>query len=84
VDWSGVAASYLPPNNPGCCCDQFFTELDLTLTALNGTVTTVSTKWCDEAIMLKMVPKPLQEFEEAFDKVCSAAALQCTSQPQPL
>ncbi len=77
VDWPSVLPTYKNPENPFCCCDQFVYDLDVVLTAKDGTVTKVSTSWCDESMFGGTMPKPLTSFIETFVGVCALAATQC-------
>ena len=77
VDWPSVLPSYKSPDNPFCCCDQFVYALDVVLTAADGSLTKISTDWCDESYFGGTMPKPLLAFVESFLGVCGTAAAQC-------
>ena len=60
VDWAAVEPSYIPKENPGCCCDQIITDLSVTHNALDEESTTVSTGWCSATG--GQLPQELQAF----------------------
>ena len=68
VDWSTVGASYILPNNPFCCCDQFVYVLDVGLD-FPGEPVSVSTTWCDEAMFGGGLPAAVADFAAAVEVV---------------
>lgn len=49
VDWASVRTSYIPPDNPNCCCDQIVYALEATVTICDGGTRSAQTTWCEEA-----------------------------------
>jgi len=63
VDWAGLQASYRPPGNQFCCCDQFFYDLGTQVDVCNkGDVQSYATDWCDEARWSGLLPQALTDF----------------------
>lgn len=62
VDWADVESSYIRPENPDCCCDQFTHDFTIELTAVSGSTVRVQTEWCDESTMDDLMPAAFLEF----------------------
>jgi hypothetical protein len=77
VDWEAVKPSYVNPENPYCCCDQFVYEVSGTLTKVAGGVTTVASTWCDESLFDNGVPKDLLDFIAVYILVAVEATENC-------
>ena len=55
VDWEALAATYVSPENPYCCCDQFVYDFRATIGFGTETIA-VTTTWCDESRFLGLMP----------------------------
>lgn len=78
VDWTSIASSYIDPNNPYCCCDQFVYELHATVRYGDGHSTSRATRWCDEAMFGGTLPRSLRSFYDTLDAIGGEAVQLCT------
>jgi hypothetical protein len=77
VDWTGIRSSYVPGDNPDCCCDQFVYDLTVTLTDADGGARTVTTRWCDQSLSEALVPDGLLSFVAAVESAGRGALAFC-------
>lgn len=73
VQWEGVKPTYVNPDNPFCCCDQFVYVITIKISYSDGAVETVSSTWCDENLFDNQVPQDLLDFVAGFLTIVAAA-----------
>ena len=69
VDWESLEATYVLPDNPYCCCDQFVHAWSATVTFGDRTVF-AETNWCDESRYMSLLP---WAFEILLDELSAVA-----------
>ena len=69
VDWVGLAPSYVNPDNPYCCCDQFVYQLETVVRFGGGSYVSAETVWCDEVYDIGSLPWGLLVFLEELEAV---------------
>ena len=78
VDWAAVPATYVSPQNPSCCCDQFTYQLAVTVVVAEGGTVHAGSTWCDESLMGGTMPAPLLQFLQGVQGVATAVLASCT------
>ncbi len=73
VEWEGVKPTYINPDNPFCCCDQFVYTISLKISYSDGEVKTLSSTWCDENLFDDQIPTDLLDFVAEFLAIVAAA-----------
>jgi hypothetical protein len=76
VAWASFEATYVNPENPGCCCDQGVYHFTTTLTRCELADQTVTTEWCDESIPDRL-PADLSAFVGTLRTICQAVLDGC-------
>ena len=71
VDWASVAYSYIPPDNPNCCCDQFIYVMNGSLSLCGGGSVSFYTTFCDESFSMGDFPAGLGDFIQALRQIGS-------------
>lgn len=82
VDWAGVDSSYIRPDNPYCCCDQFVYDFSVALTANSGSIVRVSSEWCDESFFDDRMPTDFLEFIGVVNEVGDEVLATCGPMPE--
>ncbi len=77
VDWATVPATYVSPQNPSCCCDQFTYDLAVTVVLAEGGTVHAGTAWCDESLMGSAMPAPLLQFLQKVRDVATTVLASC-------
>lgn len=75
VSWDEVLPSYKSKDNPFCCCDQFVTDLSVTLAADSPAPKPFHTDWCDESEAA--LPAELSAFRNAVESVGAEVLAAC-------
>ena len=73
VDWESVKSTYINPDNPFCCCDQFVYAISLKISYSDGEVKMFDSTWCDENLFDNQIPEDLLDFVAEFLTIVAAA-----------
>lgn len=77
VPWAELLPTYISPENPNCCCDQFIMNLQVTVHYSDATSVAASTSWCDESLAQGLVPQALVVLIEQIKDAATAIGLTC-------
>ena len=81
VDWTGLARSYISPDNPYCCCDQFVYGLDALIHFGGGAYVSTATEWCDESYYMGSMPAGFLAFYDELSLVAREVSDFCRPMP---
>ena len=77
VDWVALEPSYISPDNPYCCCDQFIYDFRATIRFASRSIS-VETRWCDESHHLGEMPWDFDLFLDELGAVGREVYAFCT------
>jgi hypothetical protein len=77
VDWGLIRSSYIPADNPSCCCDQLAYELHVELTPCDGATRSAQTSWCEEATHDGTLPDSLFQLLRALLNIARDVLTAC-------
>ncbi|MFT6399247.1 MAG: hypothetical protein ACJAYU_004012 [Bradymonadia bacterium] len=77
VTWDSLESTYVPRDNPTCCCDQFFHTLTLTFNEPDETFST-AIDWCDESFEV-LLPPSVVTFVGTLNAIADEVATSCAS-----